>query len=70
MDGKMRDALIRWPSQKVLQKAMSFCFRAHCGLRLVAIIDCFELFIEKPSNLLQNLALGHSTNTITQLSTS
>ena len=31
---------------------MPFCFRVHYGLRVVAIIDCFELFIEKPSNLL------------------
>ena len=52
MDGKMKDALIRWHSQEALQRTMPFCFRAHYGLRVVAIIVCFELFIEKPSNLL------------------
>ena len=31
---------------------MPFCYRRHYGLRVVSIIDCFELFIEKPSNLL------------------
>ena len=31
---------------------MPFCFRVHYGLRVTAIIDCFELFIEKPTNLL------------------
>ena len=48
MDGKVKDALIRWPSREALQRTMPFCFRAHYGLRVVAIIDCFELFIEKP----------------------
>ena len=31
---------------------MPFCFRPNYGLRVTSIIDCFELFIEKPSNLL------------------
>ena len=31
---------------------MPFCFRVHYGLKVTAIIDCFELFIEKPSNLM------------------
>ena len=31
---------------------MPFCFRVHYGLKITAIIDCFELFIEKPSNLM------------------
>ena len=31
---------------------MLFCFHVHYGLKVVAIIDCFELFIEKPLNLL------------------
>ena len=44
--------LIKWPDRECLQKTMPFCFRHHYGLRVVSIIDCFELFIEKPSNLL------------------
>ena len=31
---------------------MPFCFRLHYGLKVVAIIDCFEIFIEKPFNFL------------------
>ena len=27
---------------------MAFCFHVHYGLRVTAIIDCFELFIEIP----------------------
>ena len=52
MDDKMRNTLIKWHSREALQKTMPFCFRVHYGLKVVAIIDCFELFIEKPSNLL------------------
>ena len=52
MDSKMKGPLIKWPSREALQRTMPFSFRAHYGLRVVAIIDCFELFIEKPSNLL------------------
>ena len=44
--------LIAWPDQAVLQKTMPFCYRLNYGLRVASIIDCFELFIEKPSNLL------------------
>jgi len=31
---------------------MPYCFRVHYGLKVTAIIDCFELYIEKPSSLL------------------
>ena len=44
--------LILWPDRAVLQKTMPFCYRLHYGLKVMSIIDCFELFIEKPSNLL------------------
>ena len=44
--------LIKWPSRDSLQSTMPFCFRVHYGLTVVAIIDCLEVFIEKPSNLL------------------
>ena len=52
INGKMRDRLIKWPSREALQKTMPFYFRVHYGLKVGSIIDCFELFIEKPSNLL------------------
>ncbi len=44
--------LIMWPDRESLQKTMPFCFRPNYGLRVTSIIDCFELFIEKPSALL------------------
>ena len=44
--------LITWPGRDSIQKTMPFCFQPHYGLKVTSIIDCFELFIEKPSNLL------------------
>ena len=44
--------LVTWPDRESLQKTMPFCFRPNYGLRVTSFIDCFELFIEKPSNLL------------------
>ena len=44
--------LIQWPSREGLQRTMPFCFRVNYGLKVSGIIDCFELFIEKPSSLL------------------
>lgn len=41
--------IIQWPT---LQRTMPFCFRVNYGLKVLGIIDCFELFIEKPSSLL------------------
>ena len=44
--------LILWPDRAVLQKTMPFCYQLHYGLKVTSIIDCFEIFIEKPSNSL------------------
>ena len=44
--------LITWPDRENLRKSMPFCFRPNYRLKVTSIIDCFELFIEKPSNLL------------------
>ena len=44
--------LITWPDRESKQKTMPFCFRPHYSLRVTSIIDCFEIFIEKPSDLL------------------
>ena len=41
--------LITWPDRESLRKTMPFCFRPNYGLR---VTSSFELFIEKPSNLL------------------
>ena len=40
-----------WPEREVLQKTMPMQFRKHFGTRCAVIIDCFEVFIERPSNL-------------------
>ena len=48
--------LIRWPEREELQKTMPWCFRSHYDLRVTSIIDCFELFIEKPTALMARSA--------------
>ena len=45
-------SLIKWPSREALQRTMPFWFRINYGLKVVAIIDCFEICIKKPSELL------------------
>ena len=44
--------LILWPDRKSIQKTVPFCFQRNYGLRVTSIINCFEPFIEKPSDLL------------------
>ena len=43
--------LILWPECDVLLRTMPMCFCKHCPTCIV-IIDCFEIFSERPSNLL------------------
>ena len=43
---------IKWPDRETLRKTMPLSFLEHFGVKVVSIIDCFELFIERPSNLL------------------
>ena len=43
--------LIIWPDRDLHRKTMPMDFRHHCP-RCVVIIDCFEIFIERPTNLL------------------
>ena len=52
MNSRLGTTLVKWPSRDAIQRTMPFCFRVHYGLKVTAIIDCFELFIEKPSSLL------------------
>ena len=44
--------LIKWPSRQVLLDSTPMCFRKHFGRNVIIIIDCFELFIDRPMNLL------------------
>lgn len=43
---------IEWPERHVLQATMPMAFRQAFGCKVAVIVDCFEVFIEKPSNLL------------------
>ncbi|XP_060085335.1 uncharacterized protein LOC132564721 [Ylistrum balloti] len=43
--------LVYWPQREEIQLTMPMEFRKHFGLRVAAIIDCFEIFIERPSGL-------------------
>lgn len=43
---------ISWPEREQLWKTMPMCFQYTFGRKVTVIIDCFEVFVEKPSNLL------------------
>ena len=43
--------LIRWPERDELWHTMPMCFKYAFGKKTTTIIDCFEVFIERPSNL-------------------
>jgi len=49
-------SLIRWPERDTLRKTMPECFKASFGSKVAVIIDCFEIFTERPSNLLARAA--------------
>ena len=51
MDIRLRP-LILWPDRQELRQTMPECFRASFSEKVAVIIDCFEVFIERPSNLL------------------
>ena len=42
--------LIIWPNRHCLQRTMLECFIESFGKKVAIIIDCFEIFIERPSN--------------------
>ena len=50
MDTRMRNLII-WPDRDALQKTMPVCFQASFGKKVCIIIDCFEIFLDRPSNL-------------------
>ena len=51
MDSRL-SCFINWPERKHLWKTMPMCFQYTFGKKVTVVIDCFEIFIEKPSNLL------------------
>lgn len=44
--------LVYWPERDELWKTMPQCFEFSFGKKTTVIIDCFEVFTEKPTNLL------------------
>ncbi|XP_068204708.1 uncharacterized protein [Palaemon carinicauda] len=44
--------LVKWPSRDELRKAMPMCFHVSFGNKVAVILDCFEVFIDRPSNLM------------------
>ena len=44
--------LIRWPGREELWRTMPQCFKFSFGTKTTVIIDCFEVFCVKPTNLL------------------
>ena len=44
--------LISWPEREDLWRTMPKCFQYSFGKKTTVIIDCFEVFMERPSNLL------------------
>lgn len=43
--------LVYWPEREDLQKNVPACFMETFGNKVVVIIDCFEVFTETPSNI-------------------
>jgi hypothetical protein len=51
MDARL-SFLVTWPDRESLRRTMPSCFMTNYDLKVTSIIDCFEVFIEKPSNFL------------------
>ena len=43
--------LVKWPTREEVLKTMSIDFRKHFS-KCIVIIDCFEVFTERPTNLM------------------
>ena len=50
MDVRLKP-LTMWPERENVRKTMPECFRAEFGEKVAVVIDCFEVFIERPSIL-------------------
>ena len=44
--------VISWPEREQLRQTMPMCFQYAFGNKVTVVIDCFEVFVERPSNLL------------------
>lgn len=54
--------LIQWPDRERIQATMPWCFRSHYGLSVTSIIDYFEIFMEKPMDLMSKTAVWSTYN--------
>jgi len=45
-------SLVYWPEAEKLWQTMSMCFQCAFRNKVTVVIDCLELFIERPTNLL------------------
>ena len=43
--------LISWPEREDFWKMMPQCFKYSFGTKTTVVIDCFKIFIHRPSNL-------------------
>ncbi|XP_064463713.1 uncharacterized protein LOC135374722 [Ornithodoros turicata] len=43
--------VVRWPTREQLKRTMPMSFREAFGTSVAVIIDCFEIFIERPTSL-------------------
>ena len=43
---------IKWPCREQIWKTTLICFRKHFGTNIVVIVDCFEILINEPKNIL------------------
>ena len=43
--------LVKWPSHQTLWETTPMCFCKHFKTKVCIIIDCFEVFINRPANL-------------------
>jgi hypothetical protein len=44
--------LIMWPTRENLRETMPTVFKQHFGNKVAVVIDCFKVFINKPSSLI------------------
>ncbi|XP_077355426.1 uncharacterized protein LOC144003248 isoform X2 [Festucalex cinctus] len=50
LDVRLRH-IVRWPNREDLRKTMPLTFQEAFGNKVAVIIDCFEVFVERPSSL-------------------
>ncbi|XP_072146248.1 uncharacterized protein [Dermacentor andersoni] len=43
---------VQWPDRETLRATMPMTFRKSFGVEVAVVIDCFEVFIERPSSML------------------